>query len=51
MLDIDLQVMENAIVADARFDIRLEDYDIDIPRIVYKKISDIINVKVHVELK
>jgi polyisoprenoid-binding protein YceI len=51
MLDIVLEVKENSIIADTEFDILLNDYEIDIPRIVYKKIADLIHVKIHVELK
>ena len=37
--------------ADGSFDIKLEDYNISIPRIVNKKIAEIIKVDVHVEFK
>jgi len=51
MLNIALNVKENEIIADSEFDILLKDFEIDIPRIVYKKIADLIHVKVHVALK
>lgn len=51
MLNVMLEVKENTIIADSEFDILLKDYEIDIPRIVNKKIADLIHVKVHVELK
>lgn len=51
MLNITLKVKESTIIADCEFDILLKDYEIDIPRIVNKKIADLIHVKVHVELK
>jgi hypothetical protein len=51
MLDIILEVKENSFVINSEFDILLKDYEIDIPRIVYKKIANLIHVKVHVELK
>jgi hypothetical protein len=51
MLDIILDVKENSIAADSEFEILLKDYDIEVPKIVNKKIADIIRVKVHVELK
>ena len=51
MVEINLQIKEESIVADSEFDILLEDYKIKIPKIVNKKIANTIHIAVHAELK
>jgi len=51
VLDIDLEINEDGLIADSDFDILLEDYEIKIPKIVNKKIANTIHIIVHVELK
>ena len=51
ILDIDLEINEDGLIADSEFDILLEDYKIKIPKIVNKKIANSIHIIVHAELK
>lgn len=51
ILDIDLEINEDGMIANSEFDILLEDYEIKIPKIVNKKIANSIHISVHVELK
>jgi len=51
ILDVILNIKEDIIIADSEFDILLEDYKIKIPKIVNKKIANLIHITVHVELK
>lgn len=51
ILDINLNISEDGVIADSEFDILLEDYKIKIPKIVNKKIANSIHITVHVELK
>ena len=51
ILDIDLEINEDGLIANSEFDILLEDYKIKIPKIVNKKIANSIHIIVHAELK
>lgn len=51
ILDINLNIKEDEVIAESEFDILLEDYQIKIPKIVNKKIANSIHITVHVELK
>ncbi len=44
-----LQVAENQLVLDCAFDVALKDHNIDVPKLVFVKIAQIIQVKAHFE--
>ncbi len=51
IIDLNLDIKEDGLIADSEFEILLEDFKIKIPKIVNKKIAKSIHITVHVELK
>jgi hypothetical protein len=51
LIDVLLNVRENKIEIESKFEILLEDYSIDIPRIVNKKIAETIHITVNATLE
>ncbi len=45
-----LQVFSDKVVVDAPFDIKLTDFKIDVPKLVFEKIAEVISVKNHFTL-
>ncbi len=50
IIDVRLEPLNDSVHFASKFDIRLKDYKIDLPRIVYQKIAEIISVEVFGEL-
>jgi len=50
IIDVNLEPKNSGFYFASSFDVRLEDYEIQLPRIVYQKIAEVINVEVFGEL-
>ena len=50
IIDVHLEPSENGLLFTSNFDVALKDYKIDLPRIVYQKIAEVINIEVSGEL-
>lgn len=50
IIDVELAPKDDALYFNSKFDVRLKDYEIDLPRIVYQKIAEVIDVEVFGEL-
>lgn len=46
IIDVHLEPVEDGLLFSSSFDVALKDYEIDLPRIVYQKIAEIINIEV-----
>ncbi len=50
IIDVNIEPKNEGLYFSSNFDVRLKDYEIELPRIVYQKIAEVINVEVFGEL-